>query len=191
MSTLSATNVSRSESGATPLLIAVAGDRLAVDAARRVLPAHRVRQRVVGMDGAHRAQELHLLVAHHLRVEVRRRLHADDRDQLHDVVLDDVAKRAGLLVVGAATLDADRLRDRDLHVVDVLAVPERLEDAVGKAEHQQVLDRLLAEVVIDAVDLLFDERRVQALVELARGAQVASERLLDDHSNEARRMAAR
>ena len=110
------------------------------------------------MDRAHRAQELHLLVANHFGVEVRGRLHADDRDQLHDVVLHDVAQRAGLLVVRTATLDADLLGHGDLHMVDVLAVPQRLEDPVGEPEHEQVLNGLLAEVVVDAIDLLFDER---------------------------------
>ena len=66
-----------------------------------------------------------------------------------------------LLVVRAATLDADLLGHGDLHVVDVLPVPQRLEDAVGEAEDEQVLDRLLAEVVVDAIDLLLDERGVQ------------------------------
>jgi hypothetical protein len=42
-------------------------------------------------------------------------------------------------------------------VVDVVAVPERLEDGVGEAEDQQVLHRLLAQVVVDAVDLLLVE----------------------------------
>ena len=62
-----------------------------------------------------------------------------------------------LLVVAAAPLDAQRLGDGDLHVVDVAAVPDRLEDAVGEAEHHDVLHRLLAEVVVDAVDLLLAE----------------------------------
>ena len=85
--------------------------------------------------------------------KVDRRLHRRQREELEHVVLDHVAQRAGLLVVAAAPLDAERLGDGDLHVVDVAAVPERLEDAVGEAEDQDVLDRLLAEVVVDAVDL--------------------------------------
>ena len=68
-----------------------------------------------------------------------------------------------LVVVAAAPLDADRLGHRDLHVVDVTAVPDRLEDAVGEAEDQQVLDGLLPEVVIDAVDLLLAEQAAQLL----------------------------
>ena len=74
------------------------------------------------------------------------------------MVLDDVVRDAGLLVELAAALDADLLGDGDLHVVDVLAVPERLEEAVGEAEDEEVLDRLLAEVVIDAEDLRLVER---------------------------------
>ena len=61
-------------------------------------------------------------------------------------------KAPGLLVEAAAHLDRERLRDVDLDVVDVVAVPDRLEHAVGEAQRQQVLDRLAAEVVVDAED---------------------------------------
>ena len=50
--------------------------------------------------------------------------------------------------------DPDLLIDGDLHMVDVIAVPDRLEHAVGEAQHQDVLHRLLAEIMIDPVDLL-------------------------------------
>ena len=63
----------------------------------------------------------------------------------------------GLLVVAGARADAFLFGHRDLHVVDVLLVEQRLEDAVGEAEDQDVLDGLLAEVVIDAVDLALVE----------------------------------
>ena len=78
---------------------------------------------------------------------------ATRRQQLEHVVLEDVAARAGLLVEGAAALDAEVLGHGDLHVVDVAPVPERLEDAVAEAEDEQVADGLLAQVVVDAVDL--------------------------------------
>ena len=86
---------------------------------------------------------------------------ATTRQQLHQVVLQHVAQRAGIVVVVGAVLDADRLGHGDLHVVDEVAVPQRLDQGVGEAEHQQVLHRLLAEVVIDAVDLLLVEMLVQ------------------------------
>ena len=64
-------------------------------------------------------------------------------------LLDDVARGADAVVVAGAAADADVLGHRDLHVVDVVAVPDRLEHRVGEAQGQQVLDRLLAEVVVD------------------------------------------
>ena len=68
-------------------------------------------------------------------------------------------KRAGRVVELAAPLDADRLGHGDLHVVDVIAVPQRLEDAVGEPEHHDVLDRLLAEIMVDAIDLALSPAR--------------------------------
>ena len=96
------------------------------------------------------------------------------------MVLEDVAHRAGLLVERAAVLDADRLGDRDLHVVDIPAVPERLEDAVPEPEDHQVPDGLLPEVVVDAVDLRLAEDPEHLAVELLRRVEVPPERLLDD-----------
>ena len=69
------------------------------------------------------------------------------------MVLDEVAQRAGVVVVAGAAPDADVLGRGDLHVGDVVAVPQRLEHAVREAEREHVLDGLLAEVVVDAEDL--------------------------------------
>ena len=96
------------------------------------------------------------------------------------MVLEDVARCAGLLVERAAVLDADRLGHGDLHVVDVAPVPERLEDAVAEPEDQQVADGLLAEVVVDAVDLRLAEDLADLAVEPLRRLEVVAERLLDD-----------
>ncbi len=106
------------------------------------------------------------------------------------MVLHDVAHRARLLVEPAAALDADRLGHGDLHVVDEVAVPDGLEDAVGEAQDEDVLDGLLAEVMVDPEDLALAERRGHGGVErLGRGG-VAPERLLD-HERSRRRAAAR
>ena len=95
------------------------------------------------------------------------------------MVLDHVAQRAGVVVVGGATADAEVLCDGDLDVVDRGAVPQRLEDPVREAEHEQVLHRLLAEVVVDAEHLSLVERRRDAGVQLARGREIVPEGLLD------------
>jgi hypothetical protein len=97
------------------------------------------------------------------------------------VVLDHVARSADAVVVPGPAADADVLGHRDLHVVDVVAIPDRLVQLVGEAQRQDVLHRLLAQVVIDAEDRIRRERRAQRVVELPRRGKVMTERLLDDH----------
>lgn len=96
---------------------------------------------------AHRGEDLDLLGGEVLGVERDRLLHGREGQELQQVVLDDVARGADPVVVPGAAADADVLGHRDLHVVDVVRVPDRLEHLVGEPEGQQVLDRLLAEVV--------------------------------------------
>ena len=96
------------------------------------------------LERPHVAQHLGLLVANRLGVRRRRRLHRQVADDLQQVVLDDVANDAGLVVELAAALDAEALGHRDLHVLDVVPIPDRLEERVGEAEIEDVLHRLFA-----------------------------------------------
>ena len=100
------------------------------------------------------------------------------------MVLGDVAEGTGLLVEAAAVLDAERFGDGDLDVVDVAPVPDGLEDGVGEAQGEDVLDRLLPEVVVDPVHLLLGERGVHDLVERRGRLGVVTVWLLDDDANE-------
>ena len=97
------------------------------------------------------------------------------------MVLDDVAQRAGMVVIGAAPFDAEGLGDGDLHMVDMVGVPQRLEQGVGEAERHEVLDRLLPEIVVDPVDLAFVEDLADGVVDLARRGEIVADRFLDDH----------
>ena len=81
------------------------------------------------------------------------------------MVLHHVAQRAGLVVVTGTAFEADGFGHRDLHMVDMGGVPERLVERVGKAQRHQVLHRLLAEIVVDAEDLLFLEDLADRVVE--------------------------
>ena len=82
------------------------------------------------------------------------RLHRHRRDDLHEVVDDDVAQRADRVVEVAAVVDAEVLGHRDLHARDVVAVPDRLEDRVGEAQIEDLGEAHLAEEVVDPVELL-------------------------------------
>ena len=97
------------------------------------------------------------------------------------MVLDHVAQRAALVVI-AARAGADGLGHGDLHVVDVRRVPDRLEQDIGEAQSEQVLDRLFAEVVVDAIDLILGEDLGDLVVDLDRRREIVSERLLDHHA---------
>ena len=96
-----------------------------------------------------------------------RRAHADQGQHLQGVVLDHVAHRPDGVVEAAAVVDAEVLGDRHLYVGDVLAVPDRLQDRVGEAQVGDVHHRLLAEVMVDAQDLLLVEHFAELGVELA------------------------
>ena len=63
-----------------------------------------------------------------------RRLHRQEAEHLQHVVLDDVADRAGLFVELAAALHVEALGHRDLHALDVVAIPDRLEKRVREPE---------------------------------------------------------
>ena len=89
--------------------------------------------------------------------------------------------RAGLLVEAAAALHAEGLGHGDLHALHVVPVPDRLEEGVGEAEDEEVLHRLLAQVVVDAEDGWLGEDGVERRVERLRRGEVAAEGLLDDH----------
>ena len=94
---------------------------------------------------------------------------------------DHVAERPRFLVEARPHPDRERLGNVDLHMVDVVAVPDRLEHPVGETQRQQVLHGLPADVVIDAKDLLLVEDREKAGVELPSGSEVEPEGLLGDH----------
>ena len=95
---------------------------------------------------------------------------------------DHVAIGAGRLVEVAALGQSEGLGHVDLDVVDVIAVPDRLEQSVGEAEGEDVLGRLLAEEMVDAEDLILIERLVQLLVERDGTGQIRAEGLLHDDS---------
>ena len=83
---------------------------------------------------------------------------------------DHVPVRTGRVVERTAFFDRERLGNVDLHMLDVFAVPDRLEQTVGEAKGEDVLGSLLAQEVIDAKDLVLGEDLVHGRVEQDRGS---------------------
>ncbi len=136
-------------------LVAVAGHALAVDDAFAVLAADGVSQDVFGHERLDGVQNFGLFVAHFVGVEGNGRLHRGHGKELKQMVRNHVAESARGFIEPAAMLDAYGFGRGDLHVIDVIAVPERLDDVVGEAKDHDVLDGFFAEIVVDAVNLVF------------------------------------
>src|SRR5262245_13461956 len=92
-----------------------------------------------------------------------------------------VAQCPNLFVEATATLDTYSFGCCDLNMVDMVTVPERLEDAIGKAQDQDILDRFFAEEVIDPIDLVFSQHLEDLCVEGLRRRKIVSEGFFDDH----------
>lgn len=60
-----------------------------------------------------------------------------------------------------------------------MAVPGGVEELVTKAHDEDVLDHLLAQVVVDTEDLLLLPVGLEGFLEFARAVEVLSKRLLD------------
>ncbi len=138
--------------------------------------------------GTDAAEDLHLLLAHGIGIEGDGRLHGGERHKLKQVVGHHVAQRAGLLVKRCAALDSEGFGGGDFDVLDVVAIPHRLKDGVGEAEDQDVLHRLFAEIMIDAIDVLLVEDLEDGFVEGAGRFEIAAEGLFQ---NDARPAASR
>src|SRR5690349_5370973 len=96
------------------------------------------------------------------------------------MILDHVAYRADALVKVPASLHAEILRHRDLHTLDKVAVPERFDKRVRKAEDEQVVHRPLTQVVVDSKDRLLVEAAMKDLIEPSRRCEIPPKRFFED-----------
>ena len=126
---------------------------------------------ITGFDGRDGFEDLYLLVADGFAIPAGGTLDGEIAHDLKDVVFDNVADAAVLIVEGPAALDAEVLGHGDLHAFDVVAMPEGLEEGVGESEGDHVVHGSLGEVVVDAEDGGLGERREQHAVQFLRGSE--------------------
>ena len=111
----------------------------------------------VELDGLHLREQRHLRRLDRRARHRRRRVHREPHERLQQVVLDDVSDDPEAVEVAAAAAGAQILLERELHTLDVLRVPRRLEDLVRPAERRDVEDHLFAQVVVEAEELALVE----------------------------------
>lgn len=97
-------------------------------------------------------------------------------------VLEDVTDDTELIEVTTATLGTKWFLEGNLDAADRLLIPERAERDVGEPKHEQVLDHLLAKVVINPERLLFRPVLLEGPEENTRGLKILSEWLLDNNT---------
>ena len=104
------------------------------------------------------------------------------------MILHHIPQCARLLEVTAAAFDANALRHRNLHIIHVVAVPNRLENPVGESKDQDILNGLFAQVVIDAIDLVLFEDRQYMVIELVGACQITAKRFFNNDARPVARL---
>src|SRR6266436_361247 len=99
------------------------------------------------------------------------------------MILNHVADSARSIVESAPALNSKVFCHGDLHAFDMLAIPKRLQERVGKTEEEQVVHRPLSKVMVDAEDCLLVEGAEQNPVEVLRRGEVPAEWLFDDNAS--------
>ncbi len=83
------------------------------------------------------------------------------------MVLNHVTQLAGLIEVAPTALDTDLLGHGDLYVRNMVLVPLGFEQAVGEAQGDEVLYRVLAQIVVDAINAVFREKLRDGIIDPA------------------------
>lgn len=94
-------------------------------------------------------------------------------------VLHDIANDAKVVKIPSSPFRAERLFECNLNVINVVAVPGGPKEFVAKSKDQQVLDHLLAQVVVDTENLLFPPVGLECLLEIPGTLKVLAKRFLD------------
>lgn len=76
-----------------------------------------------------------------------------------------VPKGTGPLIISPPLFHTYCLCSCDLHVVNILPVPDRFEDPVSETECNNVLYSFFAKVMVNPIDLLFMENFFNFLIE--------------------------
>lgn len=66
-----------------------------------------------------------------------------------------------------------------LNVVDMITVPHSAKHRIPKSKGYEILDHLLAEIMVDAKDLVFFPIRCQFLMQVNRAFEIPAEGLFD------------
>mmetsp|Transcript_892 Transcript_892/g.1629 ORF Transcript_892/g.1629 Transcript_892/m.1629 type:complete len:421 (+) Transcript_892:687-1949(+) len=139
---------------------------------------------ILHLDSLDRLEEVKFSLRCCLVAKVLRLLDADHDHHLQKMVLDDVADDAVLVEVSPPTHGVEVFFPLDVDGVDVLVAPQWLEYLVAEPEGKDVEYHLLAEVVVNSVELALLEMLRCGLRQFSKRLAVASKRLFQNKARE-------
>ena len=98
---------------------------------------------------SNRLQYFDLFISRELSGVANRSFHRRYHHQLEQMILEHVAQDTRLVVIPTSTPNLDFFGYGDLDVIDVIAIPNRLEDRISETQHQDVLDGFFAQIMVD------------------------------------------
>src|SRR4029453_4624027 len=128
-------------------------------------------------------QDLNLFVADRFTIGSHRWLHRQVHQNLEQVILNHVADRAGLIVERPPALNSEVFRHGYLYALDLIPVPERLQNCILEPQENHVTHRSFPQVMIDAEDVLLVESTEQNPIELLCRNEVVTERFFNDDAS--------
>ena len=99
------------------------------------------------------------------------------------MVLHHVSQGARAVIKVPSGAHPNGLGQGDLDIGNALSAPQGLKQGVAKAQGRQILNRGLAQVMVNAQGLPLREGRSHDLVDFLRAGQVVAQRLFEDHAH--------
>ena len=94
------------------------------------------------------------------------------------MLAEHIAQRTGPFIVAATAFQSYAFSGSDLDIVDVVAVPHRFKQRIGKTERENILDGFFTKIMVYTIDLLFSKFTGQQLIQFMRTLQVMTKWLL-------------
>ena len=145
-----------------------------------ILPAHNMLIQIFFIQRCQRLIYFHHLITEVIRIEDSRRFHSSKSYKLNQMILYHIPQSSRRFVESATLLDSQILYSGNFYVVDIIPVPERLENTIGKTESQHILRCLFTEKMINTVNLMFFENRSINFIQFTCRFEVVTERFFND-----------
>src|SRR5690349_17187726 len=84
-------------------------------------------------------QHFYLLITDGISIKGNRRFHCGQAKDLHNMVLDNISDGTLAFVKFCSRANPKTLSNQNLHMIDIIPVPEWLKDTIRKTESQDVL----------------------------------------------------